>query len=229
MISQRVRIAPGSLADSSGGHILSHAGGKFKIGSAFEIDILQAGLLSLCDALAWQIQAGQKLESIMDSFGNNLTQREKAVLAVKVKNELITAARNAMQDGNAALQLGVMHPPRTLDEMLCFRGEKYSGDALYKQVIKDAGAELRNQRKGPKFDSDGCFVAGTLVHTKHGLVPIEQIKVGDWVLSKPDSGEGEVTYKRVVDTFEFDDKEIWYVEYSYYGMDRPEIDIEGGF
>ena len=33
------------------------------------------------------------------------------------------------------------------------------------------------------------FVAGTLVHTDKGLVPIEQIKVGDMVLSKPEIGE----------------------------------------
>lgn len=32
------------------------------------------------------------------------------------------------------------------------------------------------------------FVAGTLVHTDKGLVPIEQIKVGDMVLSKHQSG-----------------------------------------
>lgn len=56
------------------------------------------------------------------------------------------------------------------------------------------------------------FVAGTLVHTHTGLVPIEQIKVGDMVLSKPENGEGELAYKPVVNTFEFDDKEVWYVE-----------------
>jgi hypothetical protein len=59
----------------------------------------------------------------------------------------------------------------------------------------------------------GGFVAGTLVHTDKGLVPIEQIKVGDRVLSKPENGEGEVAYKPVVNTFEFEDKEIWFVEF----------------
>jgi hypothetical protein len=33
------------------------------------------------------------------------------------------------------------------------------------------------------------FVAGTLIHTQTGLKPIEQIQVGDFVLSKPESGE----------------------------------------
>lgn len=65
-----------------------------------------------------------------------------------------------------------------------------------------------------KESAIGCFVAGTLVHTKEGLLPIEQIKTGDWVLSKPESGEGEIAYKRVVNTFEFDDKEVWYVSYA---------------
>jgi len=46
-----------------------------------------------------------------------------------------------------------------------------------------------------------CFAAGTLVHTKEGSVPIEQIKVGDYVLSKPESGEGEQAYKRVTQVF----------------------------
>ncbi|MDP2226731.1 MAG: hypothetical protein Q8J78_04570 [Moraxellaceae bacterium] len=58
------------------------------------------------------------------------------------------------------------------------------------------------------------FFSGTLVHTKEGLMPIEKIKVGDWVLSKPELGEGEVSYRRVVNTFEFDDKEVWFVSYD---------------
>ena len=51
-----------------------------------------------------------------------------------------------------------------------------------------------------------CFVAGTLVHTNKGLVSIDQLKIGDMVLSKPESGEGELAYKRVVHTFKTKDK-----------------------
>lgn len=55
---------------------------------------------------------------------------------------------------------------------------------------------------------DFCgFVAGTPVWTERGLVPIEQIKVGDKVLSKCDS-TGEVAYKPVVRTFVTEDQEI---------------------
>ncbi|MBL8480856.1 MAG: Hint domain-containing protein [Rhodocyclaceae bacterium] len=53
-----------------------------------------------------------------------------------------------------------------------------------------------------------CFAGGTLVHTKNGLVPIEQIKVGDWVLSKHESGKGEREYKRVTNTFVHENRQV---------------------
>lgn len=51
------------------------------------------------------------------------------------------------------------------------------------------------------------FAAGTLVHCKNGLVPIEQIKVGDWVLAKPENG-GEQAYKRVLATFKHEPQRV---------------------
>ncbi len=46
------------------------------------------------------------------------------------------------------------------------------------------------------------FVAGTLVHTDKGLVPIEQIKVGGLVLSRNENNpNGELAYKKVLKTF----------------------------
>ena len=57
------------------------------------------------------------------------------------------------------------------------------------------------------------FVAGTLVHTKQGLRPIGQIRAGDYVLSRPESGVGEVTYKRVIRTVARDDCETWFVSW----------------
>jgi Pretoxin HINT domain len=53
-----------------------------------------------------------------------------------------------------------------------------------------------------------CFVAGTLVHTDKGLVPIEKLRVGDKVLAQPEM-KGEQAYKRVVNTFEFEDKDVY--------------------
>lgn len=52
------------------------------------------------------------------------------------------------------------------------------------------------------------FAAGTLVHTDQGLVPIEQIKVGDRVLSKPENGIGAQVYKPVVRTIKTDNEPV---------------------
>jgi len=73
----------------------------------------------------------------------------------------------------------------------------------------------------------GCFIAGTLVHTKEGLKPIEQIKIGDWVLSRPEKPEQgtETAYKRVVKTFKFEDKEIvrfWWIPQPGGGFEKTE-------
>lgn len=69
----------------------------------------------------------------------------------------------------------------------------------------------------PKLRPPGsaCFVAGTLVHTKERLVPIEQLRVGDWVLSQPEL-RGELVYRQVVQTFAFEDKEVCLLEYFLY-------------
>ena len=52
------------------------------------------------------------------------------------------------------------------------------------------------------------FVAGTLVYTDKGLVPIDQIKVGDRVLSRDENNpDGENAYKRVLSTFKSAEKQ----------------------
>lgn len=66
------------------------------------------------------------------------------------------------------------------------------------------------------------FAAGTLVHTRQGLRPIQTLKVGDEVLSKPESGEGELAYKRITQTFCHQDKEVWYMSYVTVGTRTAE-------
>lgn len=69
----------------------------------------------------------------------------------------------------------------------------------------------------PHGKNPSGFVAGTLVHTKEGLVPIEKIRVGDWLFSKPETVEDEKTYKRVVNTFVHHDREIARIDYKLDG------------
>jgi len=64
-----------------------------------------------------------------------------------------------------------------------------------------------------QIETGGCFPAGTRVWTKEGQVPIEQIRVGDWVLSQPEAG-GEQAYRRVVKTFVHEDKTLRRVAYE---------------
>ncbi|SDC20598.1 hypothetical protein [Acinetobacter boissieri] len=68
------------------------------------------------------------------------------------------------------------------------------------------------------------FPAGTLVHTEQGWTPIQDIEVGDLVLSKPENGVGESIYKPVINTFVYENKELWLVEVKKHWNDE---DING--
>lgn len=77
------------------------------------------------------------------------------------------------------------------------------------------------------IDPPYCFAAGTLVHTDKGLVSIEKIKVGDRVLSRHESGEGELAYKRVTQTFITENQPIWaMITCGLFDKDRDEYGIE---
>lgn len=79
------------------------------------------------------------------------------------------------------------------------------------------------------------FVAGTLVHTDKGLLPIQDIKVGDLILSKPmlskpEDGSGDMEYKPVVKTFVHENKEMWIVRLEKniekFNKDREMVDYQ---
>ncbi|WP_459989623.1 polymorphic toxin-type HINT domain-containing protein [Methylosoma difficile] len=67
-----------------------------------------------------------------------------------------------------------------------------------------------------KIRQQPCFAAGTLVHTKEGLKPIEEIRIGDWMLSYSDNQhppkhlrqEDEYTYRRVTQTLVTEDQPL---------------------
>jgi len=76
------------------------------------------------------------------------------------------------------------------------------------------------QKLGRK--GDGCFVAGTPIHTQDGLKPIENIQPGDLVWSRSEWDEGESAYRSVIESGCLGEKEIWEVEVAASGG-RTEI------
>ncbi len=100
---------------------------------------------------------------------------------------------------------------------------------LAQQLIKNfkfdkrVFARLETEKPLIEYKEDiGCFPAGTRIMTDKGVVPIEQIQVGDKVLSKPEDGTGEPAFKPVVRTMTHEDKELW--ELTYVEI-KPNTDI----
>ena len=67
---------------------------------------------------------------------------------------------------------------------------------MHEFIYKQAQENVRSS-------SMGCFIKGTLVETEEGWTPIDELKVGDWVMSRPENGLGEAVPKRVVINFFF--------------------------
>ena len=63
------------------------------------------------------------------------------------------------------------------------------------------------------LNSGAGFPAGTRINTDKGLIAIQNIKVGDLVLSKPKNGDGELCYKPVIRISTCENSEIWELTY----------------
>ena len=59
------------------------------------------------------------------------------------------------------------------------------------------------------LNSGAGFPAGTRINTDKGLISIQNIKVADLVLCRPQNGQGELCYKPIVRTVFHENKELW--------------------
>jgi hypothetical protein len=182
----------------------------------YEIEIPRQASLTLEQSDEWLQQAAAKMDDFLDK---STSPEDRAKYAADLSVALVTAQRNALADPNLATRLNATLQPKTYEQLKAALGKASDGDEgrggarLYEQIIEAAKQQVKEL---------GCFVAGTLVHTKEGLRPIEQIKVGDYVLSKPESGQGELSYQRVTRTFEYEDREVYFVAWSVFNPEAKD-------
>jgi hypothetical protein len=79
----------------------------------------------------------------------------------------------------------------------------------------------------PILNGCGCFVAGTPVETDRGLVPIEQVKLGDRVRSR-DEATGATSFRRVTALIRPQGREVYEVRLHLSGSRLDEtFDVTG--
>ena len=79
------------------------------------------------------------------------------------------------------------------------------------KLAKSVGSTVKHAAKNVvKYGKELCFVAGTKILTEDGKVPIEKIKVGDYVYAE-DPETGEIALKRVAQVFVNETKELVHV------------------
>ena len=148
---------------------------------------------------AWYAQEGDyynaacSLVSALPGAGDALGVFAKTGKSCK----LVTAFHKTGSAGN--LMIGSYELGKTADKYISgdasFTWEDIKGD-LFKVAM--TGTSMWGSAKD--FGTSYCFVAGTLVTTEDGQEPIEEIEVGDKVLSE-DETTGEVAVKTVTETY----------------------------
>ena len=148
---------------------------------------------------AWYAQEGDyynaacSLVSALPGAGDALGVFAKTGKSCK----LVTAFHKTGSAGN--LMIGSYELGKTADKYISgdasFTWEEIKGD-LFKVAM--TGTSMWGSAKD--FGTSYCFVSGTLVTTEDGQEPIEEIEVGDKVLSE-DETTGEVAVKTVTETY----------------------------
>lgn len=92
-------------------------------------------------------------------------------------------------------------------------------------ALRAKAKEVPPAQAKPKPKGEICFVAGTLVKTITGLVPIEDIRVGDLVWSRDDQ-TGDEGWKPVVQLFTTYPTELVHLSYTIEG--NPQLQVLTG-
>lgn len=214
---------PNQATKSAGGRVDLNGEGVIALSDNLIIALAGKDLFRVPKALTQELDgAAQWYRGQMNSLAKMIDT--KAPLATQIAQAerlqtlLLDAAAHSLADPAFAASLREAFVRPSVQGLVAKLGGEAgaSGAVLQQKILDEIKAPVDAARRW--FEPGACFAKGTLVHTKEGLVPIEQIKVGDWVLSKPENG-GEQAYKRVLQTFAHKPERIVDLQYVLPGQD----------
>lgn|GEM_PF-1546903 len=171
-----------------------------------------AGSLVLGDASTWFSQQVARLPEMIDTSLPLSAQFEQAY---QLRQMLRSSGANGLVDGTLTGEFLEEFVLASREGIRAKFADQYSGDALYRKMLDEVLAKVDDTIAS----ETSCFIAGTPVWTEAGEVPIESIKPGDMVLSRPEEG-GELAYRPVVRTVTHTNKVI--VAVTYVDPEKPD-------
>jgi hypothetical protein len=209
---RRVQLNDEGVTNLADNLIISLAGKDlFQVPKALTLD--------MSSAAQWYRSQMAQLGQMVDKTAPLAVQVQQAE---KLQGLLLKAAEHSLGDPAMASSLreAFLRPGISGLAQRLGAADGLSGTALQQKILGELTAPVDKTRRW--FEQGACFAKGTLVHTKEGLKPIEQIQVGDWVLSKPENG-GEQAYKRVLKTFAHEPQRIAQLQYTLPGQDLEDL------
>lgn len=171
-------------------------------------------------------QASQTAQTLASQTG--LTPEQRARQFISHQQRLLAQTQTALTDPYVQQAFAKLLPSQTVTDYQARSVAKgLTGNTLWQDVLATAQAYTQIETGNNAL---GCFVAGTRVLTESGLKPIQDIQVGEKVLSKPENGKGEPSYKPVLNTMVFHNKPIWLLDaqkiFEVWDYEGNKIDLE---
>lgn len=138
---------------------------------------------------------GGALGGVGGIAGKFITCGSKLGNAIQTTSKISGAISNSMDGFDmVSLGLGMIDPNNPITEL---NNKMHQSDVYNKFQM---GVSLVSSFSGAASDNMSCFIAGTIVLTIEGVMAIELVKVGDYVISA-DEKSFEVSQKRVLETY----------------------------